>query len=422
MHAHKVVVGCLLVLSIVITGCDSKSSNPPAGAAQAQSPSTPPAAKAESAKPASPANPSAGPATTPPAAVQGTGPHWQLTTDTIDFGTVWAGEEILKNFTYKNVGDKVLNIIQIKPHCSCSAAENYTKQVPPGGEGVVPFKLNTRSKHGPVREYLDVTTDDPKQRIMRVWLTGTVMEVCRLEVIEDSIYEAQRAAGNAPAEFPTRRKGHFGRIERDDNLRRVIKLINTSGVEPLTLELLPTPPGGRFDLDFKETVPGAEFTLTIVRNSPFMEGYSSVAARLKTNVPERPIFTVPITAQVPPRIEIRPPKIVIDRKFPGRNQRLVRIVNNGSAPLNITGIETTEPRYNLEMIDNNYAETKTYLFKIDLPSEDYRPPPYGEIIRIHTDDTEHKVVNIFVLPSLRAGPTPRPADKPATFHPGKTLP
>lgn len=431
MNTRRILV-CLIALSFCPAGCENKSTESKPTAADAQTANATPEQSATDAefldemgkelagqrRQIAPQTPPPAPPVTPASG----GPQWQLTNDTIDFGTVWAGVEVLKNFTYRNVGGQPLDIIEIKPHCSCSAAENYTKQVPPGGEGIVPFRLKTNNKQGPVREYLDITTNDPARRIMRVWLSGNVMQVCTVEVVEDSLYEKLRAEGRAPAAFPTRSKGNFGRIEKDDVLRRVVKLINTSGVEPLKLQMLPLPANSRFSVEMTETIPGQEYAMTIVGHGPFPEGYTTMAVQLRTNVPEQPFYQVPISANVPPRIEVRPPKIVIDRKLIKATERLIRIINNGTAPLHITGLECTDPRFNLEMMPGAYDETKSYNFKMIVPGEDYVPPPYGEIIRIHTDDAEKKVIEILVLPSLRANPTPRPADKPATFYPGKMQP
>src|SRR5438128_425070 len=75
-------------------------------------------------------------------------PKWKAEFLVYNFGTVWAGDTLTFPFRIFNEGGSTLKILEAKPRCSCSVAENYSKEIPSGQSGVIPFKLNTAGKKG----------------------------------------------------------------------------------------------------------------------------------------------------------------------------------------------------------------------------------------------------------------------------------
>lgn len=65
-----------------------------------------------------------------------------------NFGNAKEGDKLTHVFTFKNTGDKDLEIIHINTSCGCTAA-NYTKEpVPPGESGSITVTFNTYGKKG----------------------------------------------------------------------------------------------------------------------------------------------------------------------------------------------------------------------------------------------------------------------------------
>ncbi len=415
MGASRAAAVALLVFSPLWfnSGCDT---------------SPPPSPAPNQALSAQPATPGTAPArvtpkamdkpTTPPAkpVASGTGPRWVCDQPQIDFGEVWEGDTVLRNFTFRNAGTETLRIPKIRPHCSCSAADNYTREVPPGGTGTIPFEMKTVNKpDGPVNEYLDINTNDPTNPTPRIYLKGRINAVCNVLVTYDATYERDRAAGKNPSSVE-KMKGSFGTIKADDQLERVIKLQNPRPHQPLELTLQSPTDLGRFQLEFTETVPGMEYQLTVRGRPPFPIGQTAVPVSFRTNIPQRPQFVLSLYAFVPPRIQVIPEKIVYDpEKYAGR-ERPIRIINNGTTPVEVTAIACSEPRYVIALQPRDPAKPQEETIKVTLPDGGYVVPPYGEVIVINTNDPEKAVINIYVLPDLNAQPTPRPPDRPLQMH------
>jgi len=321
------------------------------------------------------------------------GPAFDLPKAVHDFGVVWAGETLMESFEFKNIGTETLKILEAKPRCSCSVAANYTKVVPPGGTGVIPFRLVTTNKSGQVNEWLRIKTNAPDQPYMQIYMKGIVKTVCS---------------------FEPKNKAAFGRITADERLERIIKMKNTTG-EPLELKLISQPAQSRFRGEFRELVPGEAFELTVIGEPPHPEGRSSGLFRFQTNIPQKPYIDVVASAYVPSRVEVIPHKVVIDPNAFGAMERIIRITNNGDTPFEITKIETSEPRLNLRMLPQE--KPGEWRVGLTVPGKAYVPPPYGELIRIHTTDAEQSLIELDVLPSLQARPGPRPTDDPLIMHP-----
>ncbi len=357
-----------------------------------------------------------GPAGAASAAGSG-GPRWVCAEPVLDFGQVWEGATVQRDFIFENTGTEVLKIGKPKAHCSCSTTPNYTKEVPPGGSGVIPFVLKTANKpYGPLTEYLTVETNDPESRSVKIYLKGFIRNVVEPEVVYDALYEREKSAGKSPSPV-AQMKAAFGRIGAKDRLHRVIKLRNTSG-EPLTLTMTPPKPPPPFEVEMAETISGQEYELTIRAEPPIPVGHTSAQIVLQTNVAERPTYAMWINTYVPPRIEVSPPeKMLIDPVNYPQKERQIRIVNNGASPVDVVGISTSDPQYGITLKARDPGKPNEQVIHIELPGGDkYRPPTYGEIIEIRTTDAEVPIIKITIVPSLDPL-APRPPGKSLTMHP-----
>ena len=353
---------------------------------------------------------------TPAAPGPRTPARWRCEEPEHDFGKVWAGAVVTHTFEFENIGGAALKILQAKPRCSCSVADNYTRVVEPGGTGVVPFRLNTANKSGEVNEWLTIQMNVLSNPTMTLRMKGQVKRVCRLDVIADaSVTEGKLS----PAEIQRmrNRQAFFGTIAADDRLDRTIKMTNTASMD-LTLDLQQIrPPDAPFKVSFKEIVANRTWELHIEGESPFPPGRTSASIPFRTNIPDQEIFYVTASAYVPPRVEVIPDRIVADRRSFHIKQRTIRINNNGDTPFQVTSIAASSPEYKLALKPQDSRKPKQILIEVILPPGEYRPPAYGEVIRIETTDAEHPVIELYVLPELRMTRSSRPSDKPLKFYP-----
>ncbi len=78
-----------------------------------------------------------------------------------DFKNVLEGEILTHTFQVLNQGDAVLKIERVKPECTCSVVD-FDALLPPGGEGKITVKIDTRGFEGPERWGVKVFSNDPK--------------------------------------------------------------------------------------------------------------------------------------------------------------------------------------------------------------------------------------------------------------------
>lgn len=352
-----------------------------------------------------PATPTSEPAGPP-------GPRWSSNNTTFNFGQTWATLDVTHSFEFKNIGDQTLKILEAKPRCSCSVAGDYTREIPPGKTGVIPFLLKTAAKHGPVDETLTIKTNDPERPDMVLRMTGRVNIVCKVEVIhDDAIRDGSlelmkiRAVG-----------GHFGHIAANQQLGRILRMTNLTGAG-LSLRLIAVIPNdGRFTAELKDTKPSQEYQLSIKGHPPFPDGATEAEITFGTNIPELPLYRLPINAYVPPRIEVVPYRIVVDPTLPLVPTRVIRINNNGESSLEVTAIATTDPSLHISLLPNSAEIPKTRAVQVIIP-QGYHPSDYGEIIRIDTTDKEKARIEVPLVGSYKKPPTSRPADQPIKFYP-----
>ena len=335
-----------------------------------------------------------------------------------DFGEIWVGETVRHPFVFRNVGTEPLVVLEAKPHCSCSVADNYSRRVEPGEQGQIPFVLKTDNKPpGPLHEYLNIKFNDPQKPEMRIFLKGVIRHVCTVDVVADGRVDPDDAQGLSDVRG---RKAYFGNVTPGETLYRVLRLVNTSGVDSLNLTLHPVP-GNVFEATLRPIVPGKVFELTVLGNPPYQSGYNSSVARFETNVPEQPIWSIPISAYLPERIEVTPAKIVANELSYKHKRREIKITNNGDIPFEVTGVFASDPAYTVTLLPPSPDEPNVMKVEVLLPPSEYFPPAYGEVIRIETSDAERPFIEVMVLPDLARPAAPRPADKPLEFTPGKML-
>lgn len=65
-----------------------------------------------------------------------------------DKGSIKEGAVLDIGWRFKNVGDKPLVIIKAEAGCGCTVAEKPEQPIPPGGEGVIKAKFESKGRPG----------------------------------------------------------------------------------------------------------------------------------------------------------------------------------------------------------------------------------------------------------------------------------
>lgn len=310
----------------------------------------------------------------------GGGPKFACDPSTFDFGTVWAGAQVRHVFEVRNTGTQVLKILEFKPTCSCTLTPDFDRLIAPGAVGRLPAIVNTIHLREKVTKDLNVITNEPQgsqTHVLRI--TGKVRTVVQIDPIG--------------ANF-------FRQIPADYRGEKEIKLRNTSG-QPLKLELVSaTPVHSPFKARLIEGKPGEEFKVLVNLSPPYMEGNNQVQIHFKTNIPEAPSYSMDVSAYRTPRVEISPPKMLVDGNQRMDQTRRLMIRNNGTVPFEITKIVGTDPRFKPHLMSKTGTQ---FNFEVTIPAF-YRPPVTGQSVSISTTDKEYADIRIPILPYGRPPP------------------
>ncbi len=93
-----------------------------------------------------------------------------------DFGTIPQGQLVEHVFIIRNIGDKPLTIKAVRPSCGCTAAQVSAKVVNPGQSSRIKATFNSTNFPGSIHKTIAVETDDPRQHMTTLSLTGVVIE------------------------------------------------------------------------------------------------------------------------------------------------------------------------------------------------------------------------------------------------------
>ena len=88
-------------------------------------------------------------------------PRLVLPEKEFDFGGVKEGSKITHDFVVLNKGEAVLEIREVSVSCGCSAA-SFDRTIPPGGEGKITLRVDTKGYEGNIHKTATVYTNDPE--------------------------------------------------------------------------------------------------------------------------------------------------------------------------------------------------------------------------------------------------------------------
>jgi LEA14-like dessication related protein len=91
------------------------------------------------------------------------GPLLEIPNTQYDFGKVTEGKVVDHIFTFKNNGDALLTIKEVKTSCGCTAALLSKKELAPGEEGTIKVELNTANRSGQMSRNVTIISNDTKE-------------------------------------------------------------------------------------------------------------------------------------------------------------------------------------------------------------------------------------------------------------------
>ncbi len=101
-------------------------------------------------------------------------PSAMVVDDVFEFNPVLEGTEVINDFIIKNQGTAPLEILNVETDWGCTAV-SYPRQIPPGGEGKITIKTDTKKYGGRrIKKNISIETNDPEQPKLALTVTGEV--------------------------------------------------------------------------------------------------------------------------------------------------------------------------------------------------------------------------------------------------------
>ncbi len=251
-------------------------------------------------------------------------PQLEVTPTELDYGQVWHGENPIREVVLKNTGTAPLEIIKIRARCGCVQASKPKSLLAPGEFDILKIQYKSKNRVGQIRQGVTVQTNDPKQLLTRVKLTGEVKEIVEGE------------PGNSIA---------FGYVTTDE---RVTKSVDLTVVydEKLYLKLKgpddKAAPSARdaYELKLEEIEPGLKYRLTATTRPPLKPGVPTIDALLETDLKRVPEVAVGVRAIVKPRVSLSTSRYYVSPRLNRATQRILRLYYLTAQPVEITRIES----------------------------------------------------------------------------------
>lgn len=102
------------------------------------------------------------------------GPRIKFREDSHDFGKIKQGLSLTYVFEFKNEGDEILNINNVRSSCGCTAALVSEKKIAPGGKGELKVTFNSQGYQGKVTKYVYVESNDPTLPNKQLEISGEI--------------------------------------------------------------------------------------------------------------------------------------------------------------------------------------------------------------------------------------------------------
>lgn len=332
--------------------------------------------------------PTTKPAEAGPAASAPTGtPRMELKPAEFDFKEVWQGMPAEGEINIKNVGTAPLTL-DTRSSCGCTVATKPKSPLEPGE--ATNFKISYNTSHaGPAQKTVTISSNDPDRPSVVIKVTGTVKTLVAATP-SDRIF--------------------FNDLEPNSVQSQTIRL-EPKYDSPLNLKLRENQKFGPFTIDFKEVEAGKVYELTATTKPPVPTPTGNVTVFLETGLEKLPTIPIYVSANVPPRVAVTPPQLVVAQTATQPAQQILQVQYRGATPVEITEIKASADSVKWEVLQDEpaaaSAKVRAHRVRVTLPPYDALPDG-GASLQIFTSDSEEQYKRLDVrIIKARPPVTPR---------------
>lgn len=295
-------------------------------------------------------------------------PKIELSETLFDFGTVWQGEPLSKDFTIKNVGDGPLTL-EVESSCGCTTPTMPKSPLGPGESDKLTITYRSDHRKGPANQRVTIKTNDPSNPAPTITVRGDVKPM----------YSAEPDRVN------------FGRVYPDSTGSVTIEIKNLY-TEPMPLKLKEGQDLGIYDAKLEEKEPGQKYTLTVALKAPLAIGAAMGNIELLTGQQRLPEIAIPLNASVRPPILVEPGQIFWPKITVTAMERTLRVVHAPGMDLKLLDARASDPSVEVALrevpADKRKPDQAAQEVVVKLPPGDKAPDLEQVVVEIKTDAKE----------------------------------
>lgn len=324
-------------------------------------------------------------------------PRMELSPPGLEFGQVWQGALVKRDYTIKNTGNAPMTIA-VKSNCGCTVATKPKTPLPAGETTTFTITYDT-SRPGPVHKVVTITTNDPARPPVNIDVKGEVKPLYAATPA-DSIVFQDLEASSIETQTITLASKYDG---------------------PLNLKLKEGQDFGAFEIALKEIKPGQEYQLTATTKPPLRYPASRTTVILETGLPAAPKVEITVVANAQPRVLVTPLALYSMPEPQQPSPQPVRVQYRVNTPLKITEVKATPASVKFEILPSEQPPGQDkiafYIIRVTLPPFADVPAEGGKL-DIFTDDKSPEYQHLSVPIVKRTLPAQgRPLATPPSSRP-----
>jgi hypothetical protein len=260
----------------------------------------------------------------------------------------------------------------------------YDRTIPPGGVGQVTLQVNTSGFRGGITKSAQVTTNDPKQRKTKIYLSINVRAHIIVEPGPKILLRG----------FVGDNIHHTVRIRAADDRPLKITKIQTNLQSVIDYKLTPRDDGKKYNLE----------VVSKVTEQKTASGFLT----LQTNHPKKKVLKLSVHVRVKPEIQAWPNRIVFYEEVKPESKRkeskrVLTIMNNRGKSFRIQELNYNKDYFQVRSLAKNGNPAKRYQFAVT-PLLDKLPAgriEFRDILIIKTDNARGGELQVPMLIKLK---------------------
>lgn len=293
-------------------------------------------------------------------------PKIELSETLFDFGTVWQGEPLSKDFTVKNTGDAPLTL-DVETSCGCTTPTKPKSPLGPGESDKLTITYRSDHRKGPANQRVTIKTNDPANPTLTVTVRGEVKPM----------YSAEPDRVN------------FGRVYPDSTGSVTIEIKNLY-TDPMPLKLKEDQDLGIYDAKLEEQEAGQKYTLTVsLKPGPLAVGAAMGEIKLLTGQQRLPEVSIPLNASVRPPVLVEPGQIFWPKILATSMERTLRVQHAPGHDVKLLEVHASDPSVEVLLrevpADKRKPDQAAQEVVVKLPPGEKAPNVEQVVVEIKTD-------------------------------------